>query len=301
MNRSLPFFSIIIPTYNRPKQLVFCLQSLARQNYPRGRMEVIVIDDGSRSMLDDTMGKFKNSFELSLIRQSNLGPAAARNNGAIHAKGEYLAFTDDDCIPSENWLRVFANQIVATPRCMVGGKIVNTLTDNVYGVTSQMILDIVYRHYNQDLKQARFFTACNMAVPAKPFLDLGGFNQDFRISEDREFCDRWLRHGNLMIFTPTAIVCHNDFLNRLGSFYKRYFSYGRGAYRFHKARADDGAVTMLNEFKLHTNIRNWLFYPFIQGKCKQPFILSVLLILWQVANAAGFLYEAINQKLKKQP
>src|SRR5713226_6572342 len=105
MEQQRPFFSIIVPTYNHPKQLAACLQSLARLEYPRDRFEVIVVDDGGAAALEAVVAPFKNQIDVMLLRQSHSGPAAARNTGAARAKGEFLAFTGADCTPATNWLQ----------------------------------------------------------------------------------------------------------------------------------------------------------------------------------------------------
>lgn len=88
-------FSVIIPTFNRRGQLKKCLEALKNQNYKN--FEIIVVNDASS---DGTSGDINHS--------ENLGPSAARNSGIKKAKHEFLAFTDDDCLPDENWLRDLA-------------------------------------------------------------------------------------------------------------------------------------------------------------------------------------------------
>jgi len=82
MHSETPLFSIVIPTYNRPKQLASCLQAIEGLTYPRDRFEVIVVDDGSRTPLDSIVNKFSDRVAVRLILQSNAGPASARNRGA---------------------------------------------------------------------------------------------------------------------------------------------------------------------------------------------------------------------------
>lgn len=294
MNQSLSFFSIIIPVYNRAKQLAVCLQSLAQQEYPRDCFEVIVVDDGSEVSLETVVAPFRKQINLSLYKQINAGPAAARNTGAKHAKGDFLAFTDDDCKPASDWLKVLAKYFKKTPDFLVGGRTINRLTDNIFSATSQLIVDIVYRHYNANPEQARFFASNNIAIPARKFNELGGFNTKFRTSEDRELCDRWLHHGYRMIYAQDAVIYHAHQLN-LRTFCKQHFNYGRGAYRYHKIRAQRGSGTMHGEMKFHLNLHNWLFYPFTQVSLKKSVPLAGTLLLWQLMNALGFLYEAANQ------
>src|SRR5689334_3533804 len=106
---ALPTFSIVIPTYNRPRQLAKCLESLCRLTYPRDRFDVIVVDDGSPTPLAPVVEVFQSQLRIVVHRQSNGGPAAARNTGAARATGENLAFTDDDCAPESGWLHQFAD------------------------------------------------------------------------------------------------------------------------------------------------------------------------------------------------
>jgi glycosyltransferase involved in cell wall biosynthesis len=145
--RKQPFFSIIIPTYNRTAQLTNCLHSLTLLDYPRNCFEVIVVNDGGETKLEAIADTFRNQINLNLITQPHSGPAAARNTGAAKAKGEFLAFTDDDCIPSPDWLQVLASHFAEMPDYIIGGRTINLLAKNVYSTMSQLIIDVVYRHY----------------------------------------------------------------------------------------------------------------------------------------------------------
>ena len=280
-------FSIIIPTYNRPKQLASCLESLSQLDYPQDRFEVIAIDDGSDNPLDMVVAPFENSLNLKLIRQENAGPAAARNHAAQHAKGKYLAFTDDDCRPATNWLQALENCFTATPDRIVGGQTVNALLDNPFSTTSQNIISMGYAHYNAIPDRARFFASNNMVIPAQRFRELGGFNESFKTSEDREFCDRWLHQGYEMTYAPEVVIYHAHPMT-LRSFWKQHFSYGRGAFRFHQARAEKGWGNFEIEGNYYLEL---LRYPFVNGQGKQGITLTGVLFVSQVANAAGFFWE----------
>jgi len=291
-----PFISIIIPTYSRPTQLATCLQSLANLRYPRDRFEVIVVDDGSPMSLETAVAPIRKQLNLKLLKQPNAGPAAARNRGAQQAQGEYLIFTDDDCAPAPDWLQAFAATIAEMPDCLAGGRTINRLTDNLFSTTSQLIVDIVYRHYNANPQQARFFASNNMALPAQRFHELGGFNANFRTSEDRELCDRWRQRGWRMIYAEDAVIYHAHDLT-LHKFCRQHYAYGKGAYRYHQLRRQRGSGTIAGEMKFHANLRNWLFYPFTQVRWTKALPLAGTLLLWQVINAMGFFGEAFAAKL----
>src|SRR5205085_2187047 len=117
MGQGEPFFSIIIPTYARLERLAICLGALARLEYPRDRFEVIVVDDGSDRSPESVISNFRDRFNIILLKQSHAGPATARNAGARKAKGDLLAFTDDDCEPASDWLRALANRFGSESNC----------------------------------------------------------------------------------------------------------------------------------------------------------------------------------------
>ena len=167
---------------------------------------------------------------------------------------------------------------------MIGGRTLNAIKNNRYSTGSQLILDIVYAYYNSDPSSARFFASNNLAIPAKRFRAVGGFDPTFRISEDRELCDRWRHHGYRMTYAPEAVVYHSHFLT-LRSFWRQHFNYGRGAFRFHQTRARRGSGAFKPEVRFYFNL---LRYPF--SKEYGHGVLPILL-LWQLANTAGFLSE----------
>lgn len=88
----MPFFSVIIPTFNRAALLREALASVADQTFHD--FEVIVVDDGSS---DDTEWVVQRcGVPVNFLRQENRGPGAARNLGLQHARGDYIAFLDSD-------------------------------------------------------------------------------------------------------------------------------------------------------------------------------------------------------------
>jgi glycosyltransferase involved in cell wall biosynthesis len=287
---SAPFFSIIVPTYNRSEHLAGCLESFSQLHYSRQDFEVIVVDDGSEVPPEDVCYAFRDRLNIELLEQPHAGPAAARNRGSLRAKGEFLVFTDDDCRSGSNWLRQLENHCLATPDHIIGGRTLNLLEDNSFSRTSQLIVDAVYEHYNQGVNGPRFFASNNLVVPAAAFHHLGGFNPDFITAEDRDLCDRWLYHGYGMTYAPEAVVYHAHSLNLL-TFYRQHFNYGRGAFRFHQARAQRGSGAFKPD--LHFYFKCFRA-PFVKGR--QHAAVLPILVVWQIANTVGFLTEWIAQK-----
>lgn len=289
-----PDFSVIIPTYNRPQLLETCLKSITGLAYPVACFEVIVVDDGSDTDLEQTVALFREQLDIQLCRKENEGPASARNFGAARAQGRYLAFTDDDCQPAADWLSRMAAELRKTPARLLGGKTVNLLKQNPFSEASQFIVDIVYDHYNAHPGEARFFASNNMVVPKDVFTEIGGFADGWRTSEDRELCDRWLWHGYKMGFVREALVYHTHELT-LFSFCRQHFSYGKGAGHYHRIRRQRQSGTMRQEMAFHADFDNWLVAPFARKK-KKPVLLFLLLLLWQAANLAGFVWVTLFEK-----
>lgn len=285
-------FSVIIPTRDRPVQLEACLRALADLDYPRSAFEVVVVDDGSATPLEQIAEPFKSTLRLTLARQSAAGPAAARNCGAGLAKGRFLAFTDDDCAPAPDWLARFAERLSDCHYQILGGRAVNALTDNAFAAASQALLGHLYEYYNRD-GSVRFFASCNLVIAAEVFRSLGGFGTGFPLAaaEDRDLCDRALSGGIRMTYAPEAVVFHTHALSWI-SFWNQHFGYGRGAYRFHrKRRLRTGKQMRVEPVRFYTQM---LSYPFRDNRIKRPFAAAALLIAAQAANAAGFFFEALQ-------
>ena len=301
---SVPLFSVVVPTYNRPERLASCLAALVEQDYLRDRIEVVIVDDGSPMPMDSVVNPFESKLSVTLIRQKNAGPAAARNAGAKQAKGTLLAFTDDDCMPSTDWLSGFADRLRQTPDAMVGGRSLNALPNNSYSTASQALIDYLYSYYGgsersaaepSDGEQMVFFASNNIAMARENYLSVGGFDTSFPLAaaEDRELCDRWQHQGLPMVYAPEVTIRHAHHLS-LQSFWKQHFGYGRGAFCFHQVRSQRNEEPIRVEpVKFYTDL---LTYPLSRKDVKSPLFVSGLFFLSQVATTAGFFWERMQSR-----
>jgi glycosyltransferase involved in cell wall biosynthesis len=287
-----PSFSVIVPTYNRPRALKNCLAALARLEYPADRFEVIVVDDGGTCDLTEALDVV-GACHVRLLRTANGGPGAARNAGAAVAVHEFLAFTDDDCLPHADWLRQLADVLSSDEGLLVGGRVRNAVTGSLYSTASQTIVDVATCELVYGDETAAFFPSDNLALSRRRFAELGGF--ELRWAEDRDLCGRWSAQGSRMIFAADAVVDHAREM-RLGSFIKQHFCYGRGAWLYHEARRrrDAGRFTVVGQFYVK-GVRNCL----AQRPLRRALALTVLFGVSQLANAAGFFYQA--RASRRQP
>jgi GT2 family glycosyltransferase len=282
-----PPISVVIPTYERPGLLGNCLTALAALDYPRAALEVIVVDDGGSSMLQPVVEPFRDALAVRLLSQSRAGPAAARNTGAAAADGAVLAFVDDDVVLDRGWPRAILRRVRAEPGAAVGGRTISLLPDNAYAATSERIIELAYEHYNSGPAGPRFFAANNMAVPAAGFRAIGGFDPGFRASEDRDFCDRWLESGWPLAYASDAVAAHAPPLS-LRSFLRQQFGYGRGAFRYHRARYERGLGLSGFSASFTGLVSREACWHLRQRELGRV----ALLALWQLANLAGFSHEA---------
>lgn len=282
--------SIVVPTHSRVPQLTSCLRAIARLDYPRGSYEVIVVDDDSTEPPHAALAAVAGDLEMTLSRQPRAGPARARNTGAALAKGEYLAFLDDDCAPAPGWLAALAARWRTAPGAIVGGRTVNGLPGNPYAAASQALVSYLYEYYGEESRKGRFFTTNNFALPARLFREVGGFDAGFphAAAEDRELCDRCRRLGVELLYAADAIVLHSNALG-LRTFLRQHYTYGRGALRFHTLCAElHGERIRIEPPSFYLGL---LAFPFDGGPSRPRAVVSALLALSQVANALGFFSE----------
>jgi glycosyltransferase involved in cell wall biosynthesis len=113
-----PLFSVLIPTHNREQHVREAVESVLAQTW--NYYELFVIDDGSTDGTQNTLANYGSRIQV--IRQVNQGPEVARNNAAVHAKGDYLVFLDSDDLLFPQALETYANivQSCDSPPLIIG-------------------------------------------------------------------------------------------------------------------------------------------------------------------------------------
>jgi GT2 family glycosyltransferase len=288
-----PAVSVVIPTFNRPQALQTCLEALFDQVHMDPGFEIIVVDDGGACPVQPDLRHRPPQVSVRVVRQTNAGPAAARNRGARLATGCYLAFTDDDCRPSATWLRSLLDALDRQPHALVGGHTRNAVPENLCAETNQWILQRVYSHFNSDPSNAHFFASNNFACASRRFRALGGFDESFFYAggEDRDFCDRWRRAGGALVAATTAQVDHKH-PQTVPMFLRMHWRYGYGAFQVQARRRQHGAGDMKVVMAFHRSLlaSTW---PQLRGYGNRRRLqMLALLALWQLANLAGFLLAA---------
>jgi len=191
-----PFVSIIVSFHNESSYLRSCVKSLLELDYPKDSYEIILVNsgstDGSQETIED-MFRAEGS-RITVLQDSDRGPAAGRNLGIKVAKGEILAITDPDCVPDRNWLVYHVGHYDNKKVGAVQGRTVTDWDNLCHPVRVAPVLFP--------------YTTCNMSYRAKALREVGPFDEQFRYKEDAEIALRLLEAGWLIENEPRALVYH---------------------------------------------------------------------------------------------
>ena len=221
----MPKFSVIVPTYNRAHLVSRSIDSLLDQTFKD--YEIIVIDDGSPDETKEVLKPYLKKIQYHY--QKNRGVSAARNQGIELAKGEYIAFTDDDVITDPDWLASLDKCFRENQCDVVGGRVLPIFPDDTPSWARNNPVKIsggiVIYDYGQetvpfDVSHFRFIGA-NLAFRKKIFDDCGIFRMDLvfngniNIGEDIEMVDRAIKKNKILYYCGQALVHHPVYINRL--------------------------------------------------------------------------------------
>lgn len=205
--------SVVIPVYNEEANIIEMLDSIYRNSViPE---EVIVSDGGST---DKTIELIKLNYpQVIIVNNPRKHAAAGRNEGIKRANGDIIAFTDGDCIVSDNWIECIKKAFAENELDGLGGKIelappINHIEEYWGKLAWKLIMNFGDKPYKVEcctLNDA--FVTANCAYRKDILLKLGGFNEWFaNNAEDVDLCWRAVKHGAKLIYCPEAVIyAHN--------------------------------------------------------------------------------------------
>jgi glycosyltransferase involved in cell wall biosynthesis len=209
MPAAQPFVSVIIPVFNNAEGLRTCLAALEAQTYPADDFEVVVADNGSRADEDPApvVAEFPHAR---LVRESKVGSYAARNAAAAVARGEILAFTDSDCIPSPAWLARGVARIEGEPGVgLVAGKVEVFARDEEHPTVTETLE--VHEGFSQDrfVKYWHFGATANVMTPRAVWEKTGPFDATLKSGGDLNWGNRVYWKLRLpIVYEPDCVVRH---------------------------------------------------------------------------------------------
>jgi glycosyltransferase involved in cell wall biosynthesis len=167
--------SVVIPVYNAEADIGALLEALLRQTRPVD--EIVLIDDGSSDSSRQLIEAYLPEHpEIRYFYQSNQGCAAARNAGWRKASGEICVFTDDDCLPEDNWLEELLKPL-ADPSISAVGGVYRTLRPQ-FPMASFVGLEFEYK-YRKIEGDVDCHGTYSLAVYRRVLEEVGGFNTSY--------------------------------------------------------------------------------------------------------------------------
>lgn len=186
----MPKVSVVIPTYNRPELLPKAVRSVLAQTFED--FEIIIVDDGLKERAGKVVATFSDPRIRYIQHEVNKGCAGAKNTGARNAKGEYVAFLDDDDV----WLPLKLEKQVAALNgappdvafCFTGAY---EVFDNrkIFAEALEGLAD----YHNVVLRDFSAIHGSMLMYRTKAFLELGGINESYPTHTDVEFLIRFTR------------------------------------------------------------------------------------------------------------
>jgi GT2 family glycosyltransferase len=215
-----PSISVVVCSYNGKRTICGCLDGLQKLEYPN--YEVIVVNDGST----DGTGTVAAEYGFKVINTENRGLSSARNTGMEAAKGEIIAYIDDDARPDPHWLTYLAATFLTTAHAAVGGPNLapphdGPIAECVANAPGGPIHVLLTDH------EAEHIPGCNMAFRKNALKAVGGFDTRFRIAgDDVDVCWRIQQQGWTLGFSPAAMVWHHR-RNSVKAYWKQQRNYGK--------------------------------------------------------------------------
>jgi len=201
-----PLVSVVVVTHNRAQRLTALLRTLEHQTLGPDRFEVIVVDDASS---DETARALEEEMKRSVLqlrvvrRGPPAGRAAARNAGWREARGQLLAYIDDDCVAAEDWLEEGVRVSQAHADAVVQGRV-----DPIPAEEAER--SQATRTQRID-RAGPYFQTCNIFYPRALIERLGGFDEATFVlhgGEDTDLAWRALATGAPAVFAERARVYH---------------------------------------------------------------------------------------------
>jgi len=219
-DEKLPYFSVVVCTYNGSATINDTLTHLTQLDYPN--FEVIVVNDGSKDHTSDIVKK----YPVRLITTSNRGLSNARNTGMHNAKGEIIAYIDDDAYPDPHWLHYLAYAYNNSTHGALGGPNIAPVDD---GPIATCVANApggpVHVLVSDEL--AEHVPGCNLSVRKEVLKRIGGFDPVYRTAgDDVDVCWRIQESGETIGFHPSAVVWHHR-RNSLKAYWKQQKGYGK--------------------------------------------------------------------------
>ena len=204
----MPYFSVIVPVYNRIDEVRDLLKSLSVQTVKD--FEVVIVEDGSTLPCKEVVDEYASTVQIQYFHKSNEGRSIARNYGMEYARGEYFVFFDSDCVIPERYFEVLAAQLKSHYTDCFGGPDAahDSFTDVQKAINYSMTSFLTTGGIRGGkVKLDKFVPrSFNMGYSRKVWQAIGGFREMF--SEDIDMSTRVRQAGFSIQLIREAYVYH---------------------------------------------------------------------------------------------
>jgi GT2 family glycosyltransferase len=218
-SNAFPFVTVAIPTYNRSALLRQTLDRLARQDYPAGRWELLVIDNNSRDDTPAVVAAFASARPAPRhLLETRQGLDHGRNRAIAEARGDLIVFGDDDILMEPGWLRALVEPFIADAEHKigaVGGEVVPVFPDGLPPWIAEWHAPLAFRPTAGPLPPRHTPMGANLAFPRRVFAEHGLFHtaldrsgKNYFSGGDSEMIRRLRAAGLEIWFAPAAGVQH---------------------------------------------------------------------------------------------
>lgn len=230
-------FSIIVPVYNRPKEVQELLESLSQQTSKN--FEAVIVEDGSTVKCDNIVEEYKDKIQIKYFFKPNSGRSLTRNYGMERAAGDYLVFFDSDCIIPPQYFETVTRELESNYTDCYGGpdRAHESFTTLQKAISHSMTSFLTTGGIRGGKKGLEKFTprTFNMGFSKEVYQRVGGFKDMF--GEDIDLSLRIREAGFTTRLLTDAYVYHKRRVS-LKSFFRQVNTFGRARidlYRQHNS------------------------------------------------------------------
>jgi glycosyltransferase involved in cell wall biosynthesis len=200
--------TVIIPVLGDYETLKACLRDLESQTVANSSFEVLVVDNGTPTEEFEDPTTFSSELTVRLIREPRGGSYAARNAGIQHSETDFLAFTDADCRPDNEWIESGLRALEPESVGLVAGKV--EVVQETEGSPNFVELQRLRSAFPQEqyIREKGFGATANVFTKRSVFREVGLFRAELKSSGDEEWGRRVKQAGFELCYAGNAVVKH---------------------------------------------------------------------------------------------
>jgi len=236
-----PTVSVIVPAINAETTIKALLDSLTEIDYDKRKIEIIVVDGGSKDRTRDIV----RQYPVNLVLEEKRGLNLARNTGVKKSGGTIVLFTDSDCVVPKDWIRITVKNFEDPEVGCVGGSALRYEDTFLSRYADESFVPVLRRFNRREVLDNvelfwRYPAGCNMALRRSAIEKVNWFDEGVHYGFDEdELVERVCNAGYKLVLDPDSVIKHQH-RTTLKHLLKQTFNYGRGgALLLRKKKAKD--------------------------------------------------------------